>query len=688
MARSSVRVRTVADERPLVAVSEAVTRGPTAWRVARPLPTWFVSGLAGIVVWIATAGALGILLLITGGYSPMVVSGVATAAAAAVALVCARRLGGRVDADHKAAVVAVAIAVGFFVFAGAFHSEHLLVDRDPAVYVVDGRTIARAHDLRPTTRVGAYTPAQFDSGYQANFFPMLPVLLALGWSVHGDVGLLLVNSLLGAIGLLACYALASRLLGARAALLALAFLALTPLQLWFARDAYSEVVVQVVALGGLWLFLEARSRLRAGVALIAGCVVGSCALARIDALTIVVGALVVVALSWVGCTADPNPARARRVVLAFGTGLVGSTVLALVLTHIIATDYINDLGAEYRELVAAFGAGLVFVAAVVLIHRARPGIGRRLVKSRTLFVLAVVAGALLVAWAYLGRPDAKGGLPVFSANKPLTPSLRNVWNNWHYSWSLHWFSAYFGVTGIVAGCVGFVVLAARARRGNLSAAAVFLVTVPVAVAYVARPSITPDLPWALRRYLPVVIPGLMIAITVALVASWNLSRTLRTAVARGTAGIAVVIALALVVGPSAAAAVPFARARAQHGALDGIHQICDVIGDDSAVFVYNAGLVYLELPGAIFSFCGVATGRSRGVDLPKLARDWHALGKRLVVATSAPAGVQKAAPGSTIIGHVVISDDDEPERVFEQPSRKSAPVPVQVWLLVVPVTAS
>ena len=65
--------------------------------------------------------------------------------------------------------------------------------------------------------------------------------------------------------------------------------------------------------------------------------------------------------------------------------------------------------------------------------------------------------------------------------------------------------------------MGFVVLGWRALRGNRAAAAVFFVVMPIAVLYVARPSIRSDQPWAMRRYLPVVIPGIAIAIVVVLV---------------------------------------------------------------------------------------------------------------------------------------------------------------------------
>src|SRR5207249_12323322 len=105
-----------------------------------------------------------------------------------------------------------------------------------------------------------------------------------------------------------------------------------PIQHWFARDAYSELIVQVVVLGGLWLYLEARARARWGIALLSGGLIASSALARIDALAIVVGGLVLVAAEWVRCDSAAAPVPARRVVAAFGGAIVGGTLVALATT--------------------------------------------------------------------------------------------------------------------------------------------------------------------------------------------------------------------------------------------------------------------------------------------------------------------------------------------------------------------
>ena len=294
---------------------------------------------------------------------------------------------------------------------------------------------------------------------------MLPVLLALGWSVGGDSGLLLVGPILGSLGLLACYALAARVLNPRLALFALAVLAVLPLQLWFAARRVFRAGGPGGRPRGPVVVSRGPDRTAPGAtALLAGGVLASSALARVDAVAIVVGVLALVALEWVRCDSDDEPRAARRTVAAFGGAVVASTLVALATTHHVAHLYVTSLGAEYRELVAAFAATIVAAAAVVVVHRLRPGLGRRIAAGRRLPPALAVASTALFVWAYVLRPDPVRDLPVSKPGQAVSPSVVVAIQNWHYSRSLHWFSAYIGVVGVVAAFVGFGILAARARR--------------------------------------------------------------------------------------------------------------------------------------------------------------------------------------------------------------------------------
>jgi hypothetical protein len=111
-----------------------------------------------------------------------------------------------------------------------------------------------------------------------------------------------------------------------------------------------------------------------------------------------------------------------------------------------------------------------------------------------------------------------------------------------------------------------------------------------------------------------------------------------------------------------------------------------VAGHDGAVLVFSGKYLDIELPEAIRAFCGVPIAKGSPTDLPQLAQAWEAAGRRLVVVTASTAEVQSRAPKATIVGHYLISDDDDPERVFDRAPKRNRPVPVEIWLLVVPPT--
>ena len=105
------------------------------------------------------------------------------------------------------------------------------------------------------------------------------------------------------------------------------------------------------------------------------------------------------------------------------------------------------------------------------------------------------------------------------------------------------------------------------------------------------------------------------------------------------------------------------------------------------MLVYGHRFLDVELPDAIRAFCGVPVGAATGIDLVQLARQWSGLGKRLLVAVAVPDPVLRGAPGATVVGHYVISDDDDPEKVFERAPRRFAPNPRDIWLIEIPVRA-
>jgi len=287
------------------------------------LPAWYSNGLYVALIFCVTATVTALVTLTKTKYSPLLCLIVAIAATAGAWHFRPRPAASQTRA-HGPAVAALAIGLALLAVAGHYHSEHILTDRDPAVYINTGRSIARNHRVRPILAPGPFDNRNYFAthvaGFQvsdhqvfSSFLNFLPVMLAFGWSIGGDTGLLLVPAILGALGMLALYALASTVVGPRWALLGPALLTLAPLQSWFARDAYAELPMEFLALGGLWLFIEARRNGAVAAGVISGFVIGSMTMVRIDALAILIALPPALTVEWLRASdLEPDAGRRRR----------------------------------------------------------------------------------------------------------------------------------------------------------------------------------------------------------------------------------------------------------------------------------------------------------------------------------------------------------------------------------------
>jgi hypothetical protein len=645
------------------------------------LPAWFSIGLTFAVVWCATAGITAMVLLNERLYSAWTCTIVATTAAFA-SLFFRPRPQGRTA--HGPAIAAVAIALVLLGTSGAFHSEHLLTDRDPGVYVNTGRSIARTHLLHPVVE-----PSPFDnettytsrgSGFavienrlHTNFLNFLPALMALGWSAGGDTGLLVVPAILGAIALLALYALGTRIVGPRWALLGPALLTLAPLQSWFSRDAYTELALEVLALGGLWLFLETRRGAGVVMGAIAGIVIGAVTFVRIDALALMVAIPAALVVEWLRAARLDSAARRRRrgAIVAFAACATVSGWTGLVVARNQSPGYFATLQHNLHLLELALAAGVVGAVAIVVGHLLFRGVGTRLANSRVLLGIGIAAVVAVSFYAYKIRPRT-GPVPVYDR------AHRRPFDSYWTSSSFRWFAWYLGTVTLVLIVIGFIVLAVRAFRSDSPAFMLLAVAGPTTVLYIAQPRISPDHLWAMRRFLPIVLPGMTIAAAAA--AAWCVMvLATRLPMLRAPAVIALLV---LTLGPAAKAGQPFVRAQMQGGALDAVHGICRTAGADGAVAIEPDGLLAITLPQAVRGFCGVpAAGVQR--DSPPVGGDvqaWKERGRTLYVVSRSENPVVAPGTKATLVEHLTVDDATQPARAIGRLPDTYVPRPVEFWI--------
>ena len=263
---------------------------------------------------------------------------------------------------------------------------------------------------------------------------------------------------------------------------------------WFGRFAMSEALTIAFVWGGLTF-------LGRGAPLTAGIMLGIGGVARAETLVFAAGAVAV----WWAWTAV-----SRRQVLALGLGAAIAGALAAA-----------GLFASPNHHVAYLTNDLVFARA-----RLKFGLLPGLVDGRVaaaLVLLPVLPLAVGVVAAWRGRGMAKGGWRTLIAlglvlvailylrlGGPAEP-LR------HLGWLAHSMSP----LGLALGVIGGVIVW---RRGGTAARLGAILVVLVAAIFVPSPRVASYQPWAMRRFLPVVLPGLAIGAGTALGALWTTDR--------------------------------------------------------------------------------------------------------------------------------------------------------------------
>ncbi|MEV0148167.1 MULTISPECIES: hypothetical protein [unclassified Nonomuraea] len=512
-------------------------RGPSAGRVlavASVLPALVVAG------WLLA----GLPLLLAGVYRPLPALALGLPVIALLCLAALRSPAGDgpglkdglgAGRWQVAGVAGTALASG--VFNAVLHSEQLVVRRDPATYAQYAVWLAGRGSLPIPPQLAAFggpDPALvFESMgfYEVNgavvpqFMPGPPLLFAAGqWAG----GLLVTPAVLGALAVLTVAGVAARLVGARwAASAALAFAVCQPV-LYASRTTLSEIPSLILLLGGLALLHDTLSRAvaapgapgrRWAEAAVAGLVFGLAVLVRVDGLRDVLPVLAFAGL-LVAMRRSGRPEGVAGPPLLAGVA-VGAG-LGLYAAYELARPYLAYLSRSVQPLLLICAAVL---ALTVLGTAVAPWVAR-LPRPQRLARWLPMAGAALTVLVMAGL----AARPLFQTVRrvPVTPEDRLTarfieetqrsnglpldGEHLYFEQSLHWVVWYLGVPAVLLATLAAAVLVRRLLRDGRP----FPWLLPLAVigwttvTTLLRPEITPDHPWASRRLVPVVIPGLIL----------------------------------------------------------------------------------------------------------------------------------------------------------------------------------
>ena len=190
-----------------------------------------------------------------------------------------------------------------------------------------------------------------------------------------------------------------------------------------------------------------------------------------------------------------------------------------------------------------------------------------------------------------------------------------------------WLFWYLGPITLVLGVAGTALLLRRSILGWRPEVLVLLATLGIpALLYLIRPAITPDQVWAMRRFLPAVIPAAL------LMAGWTLPRIQRAAVARWQRIGAGVLVAGVVLPPLATWGTLIVTTE-YGGRADQVATVCRAVAGRPVVVVRDAGPPWLPTLRIMCDVDVVEVGpRTSAEELAQIRAVW---GQDMLVLTDA-----------------------------------------------------
>jgi hypothetical protein len=542
-------------------------------------------------------------------------------------------------------VLVLLVAVGAGVWAGSTHAEHVVLRRDAGSYALYGQQLAANHRVPVDAHVRALggpavvndpdvtvgSPGFYEQGHGSGtrvvpqFLIGVPAWLSVGMWLGGWTGLFLVPAVFLALGIASLGALTAATIGPRWAPVVAVAAAVTAPVLHAARSTYSEPAALLALSAALALLAtatevgsrtgpaaEGAARTSGRIALLGGLLLGGAGLVRLDALREVVLVIPVAVL----LAARRHPA-ARPLVI----GATLSTAVCLLVDLVLDRPYLRLLAGSLLPLLAlavvVSGAGLLVLRRARRPRPAQPTDG----PSRWERVLAAVpvllaALVLLVGVALATRPwwmtghttqhdPSKGTVRVLQS----TQGLAGDGTQTYAEHSVTWVSWWVGWTALALALAGAVIAAYRLGvvvvrgRALLAWIGPYVVGLGSLVLVLYRPGITPDHPWADRRLVVSVLPGVLLLGTAAVAV---LVRLARRHAPLPVVVLAVMVGVVALVGPALSATWPIRHQRTEQGEVAAVHTVCRSFhsGDVAVVVGERAAN---EWPQVLRGTCAVPT---------------------------------------------------------------------------------
>ncbi len=529
----------------------------------------------------------------------------------------------------------VAVAVAFAAWQIAERTEQIIYLRDPSTYLEVGYWIAHHGSLPIPDSLAAFGGPHPGLGFaSSNYYPRgsgivpqfmtgMPLVLAAAVWLGGIPAALVMTPLIGGCAVLSFGGLAGRLAGPRWAPAAAAILALSLPEQYTSRAPFSEPLAQVLLFGGLCLLADSlvvtrgprsasdwpgQDKVLAGLA---GLALGLTILVRIDGLSDILPAV-----PFLGVLL----AARRPQAIPFGAGLVIGVGYGLADGYLKSRPYLDLEAPSLRPLALIVAVVVLATLAGVAVTRSQSArnMAKRLLATKVVRRLpeaaAIVTVVIFIGFAVRPLVQTVAGEtdPTSIAYVTELQKLAHLPVNGrrqYYEDSLYWVIWYLGVPAVLLGAFGLAALARRCTKALLtwkdpSAAArvwalPLMIAIWVIVTVLWRPAIAPDQPWASRRLVPFVLPGLILAAIWA--ATWLKDQAAQLGRTRLTEGIVATCCVASLVIPTALTTLDLGVTKQNGltahgmavrqigvGELTAVNGLCAAIGPNASVVILDS----------------------------------------------------------------------------------------------------
>lgn len=434
-------------------------------------------------------------------------------------LLWAREHGFKVELDGKGILVVLggAILAGVMFLPGFSYG---VSDKDPGGYVAHAVEIAHHHSYSFTDPIlahgdlpvavegpGARLPGVWVRNETTGlivpqFYHLWPALLATSFDLAGYGGITATGPIVAMIGVMVLIALLRRLIGIPAAIVGGALLATNMLQVWQAKFPTTEVLAQeffLTSLLGIVIALQTKLKTPAFVA---GAVLGISFLNRADSYLLVMFSVAIGAALFVLRKWDQR-------VIAFAVGLLAVMPYAFWNAYSASLAYSKANNIPSWKKTLEIVLILAILAVVLRLPTKRLAVWADRTVHRRAFQsiagFAVTLGVLgLLALGFL-RPRLFGeDFGDFNGRTARTFDEQ----------IMHRLAWFFTVPGFAVMALGVAV--AVLRRWRAEVWAVLLPILVIFPLFAAQARNSTRLMWWGRRYVPVVMPGIIILIAIAL----------------------------------------------------------------------------------------------------------------------------------------------------------------------------